>query len=229
MCCGIKDHCNFTPIRVYNPEIKKERSHSGEFYSRKMNRNVFYESKLEKHFFKRLEQSDVVRAYCEQPFKVPYEHHGSHYYVPDVLVCLTDGQCFVTEIKPLLMMVSKEVMTKYQALHDFCNQRGWGTLLSDGVHDIFDLFHFTPNLSLERAILRELSLNRTLMKKDLDRLKETHQGNSIQVAQCILRYKLSYRPVPMLVWKTKEALFCPILQRNGEEKTNDRILEQNTF
>ena len=145
-----------------------------------MNRNVFYESKLEKHFFKRLEQSDVVRAYCEQPFKVPYEHHGSHYYVPDVLVCLTDGQCFVTEIKPLLMMVSKEVMTKYQALHDFCNQRGWGTLLSDGVHDIFDLFHFTPNLSLERAILRELSLNRTLMKKDLDRLKETHQGNSIQ-------------------------------------------------
>ena len=89
-------------------------------------------------------------------------------------------------------MVSKEVMTKYQALHDFCNQRGWGTLLSDGVHDIFDLFHFTPNLSLERAILRELSLNRTLMKKDLDRLKETHQGNSIQVAQCILRYKLSY-------------------------------------
>lgn len=117
-------HCNFIPIRVYNPEIKKERSHSGEFYSRKMNRNVFYESKLEKHFFKRLEQSDVVRAYCEQPFKVPYEHHGSHYYVPDVLVCLTDGQCFVTEIKPLLMMASKEVMTKYQALHDFCNQRG---------------------------------------------------------------------------------------------------------
>lgn len=51
----------------------------------------------------------------------------------------------------------------------------------------------------------------------------------IQVAQCILRYKLSYRPVPMLVWKTKEALFCPILQRNGEEETNDRILEQNTF
>ena len=91
------------------------------------------------------------------------------------------------------------------------------------------MFHFTPNLSLERAILRELSLNRTLMKKDLDRLKETHQGNSIQVAQCILRYKLSYRPVPMLVWKTKEALFCPVLQRRGEEETNDRILEQNTF
>ncbi|MCS3233310.1 hypothetical protein NXW89_29915 [Bacteroides thetaiotaomicron] len=95
-----------TPHRNYDPNKKYLESEAGEFYSNKLQRNVFYESMLEKKFYKRLEKSHEVIYYVEQGITITYDRGK---YTPDAIVFLDDGKGFVVEIKPLTEMANQSV------------------------------------------------------------------------------------------------------------------------
>lgn len=95
-----------TPHRNYDPNKKYLESEAGEFYSNKLQRNVFYESMLEKKFYKRLEKSHEVIYYAEQGITITYDRGK---YTPDAIVFLDDGKGFVVEIKPLTEMANQSV------------------------------------------------------------------------------------------------------------------------
>ena len=217
---------SFSPQRTIQPEQDNGISVTGEYFSAKLQRMVFYESALEKTFFKAVEQSPNVPAYCEQPFTLSMEFNGKTFsYTPDILLQLKDGRRVVIEIKPLAHMVDTEVQRKFQHLSDYCREQGWGCLLTDGKHDLPYLSLYPSNPAFEQALLQALAANRRLTNGYIRSLQKEHGANSLHLARCILRHDLSYRTYPTLLWSTKGGGICQVLKKQIREKN----LVQQTF
>lgn len=72
----------------------------GYFKSYKNNKQLAFESILERDFFTILEFEDDVVSYEEQPFRINYKLNGSSTrYTPDILVTYRDGSQKVFEVK----------------------------------------------------------------------------------------------------------------------------------
>lgn len=74
------------------------------------------------------ERSNRVHSYQEQPCKVRYSRINGErsIYIPDLLICLTDGRMLLIEVKPLWQMAVSDNLIKSQAGHRFAAERGWG-------------------------------------------------------------------------------------------------------
>ncbi len=95
---------------------KNYRSVTGTFASLKNNRNVFYESLLERDFFLTLEFDKTVESYEEQPLQIQYDRYGKKTnYTPDCLVHYNNGDipCIV-EVKFSDEVKEKKVFFKYK-------------------------------------------------------------------------------------------------------------------
>ncbi|MCS2964635.1 RNA polymerase subunit sigma [Bacteroides thetaiotaomicron] len=197
-----------TPHRNYDPNKKYLESEAGEFYSNKLQRNVFYESMLEKKFYKRLEKSHEVIYYVEQGITITYDRGK---YTPDAIVFLDDGKGFVVEIKPLTEMANQSVQKKFKALLDFCEETGLGATLTDGRTDINHIFETIPNLAFEESILQSLKEFKKLTYGKVNELKNKYQVTTIHLLQCIIKNNLSYNSMPTFIWKTKKPIICDLL------------------
>jgi len=210
-----------TPHRNYDPNKKYLESEAGEFYSNKLQRNVFYESMLEKKFYKRLEKSHEVIYYVEQGITITYDRGK---YTPDAIVFLDDGKGFVVEIKPLTEMANQSVQKKFKALLDFCEETGLGATLTDGRTDINHIFETIPNLAFEESILQSLKEFKKLTYGKVNELKNKYQVTTIHLLQCIIKNNLSYNSMPTLIWKTKKPIICDLLL----SPENKMLLKEST-
>ncbi len=92
----------------------------GYFKSYKNNKQLAFESILERDFFTFLEFEDNVLSYGEQPFRINYKlNDASTRYTPDVLVTYNDGSKKVFEVKYQNEIDSdKELQYKLSVLKD---------------------------------------------------------------------------------------------------------------
>jgi len=102
---------------------KNYRSVTGTFASLKNNRNVFYESLLERDFFLSLEFDSTVKSYEEQPLRIQYSRYGRKTnYTPDCLVHYNNGEpsCIV-EVKFSDEIKEKKVflLDKFEQIEDY--------------------------------------------------------------------------------------------------------------
>jgi len=100
---------------------------SGKFPSKKNSRTVSYESQLELAFLYHLEFSPNVRAYVEQPCRIPSP--SGRYYIPDFLIFFNDPLR-----KPLLVEIkysseirknSDRLLIKFEVLEKYATQKGY--------------------------------------------------------------------------------------------------------
>ena len=108
-------------------------SSPGSFWSRKLNRNVTYESKMELAIFTMLEKAPTVLTYCEQPLAIPYwwDTYPCKYF-PDIAVQLEDNRIFLIEVKPMQQWAEARNIAKWNAAIDLCERNGWGFKVMDG-------------------------------------------------------------------------------------------------
>lgn len=125
---------NAMPYRARQRQVSLDgEGHGGSFLSEKMCRDVQFESTLEYAFYLQLEHSDRVVAYQEQPLAIPYELDGTvRRYYPDAFLLLADGRGAVVEIKAKKLLALHENLIKWRALRRFCEQAGYGLLVTDG-------------------------------------------------------------------------------------------------
>jgi len=57
-------------------------------------------------------------------------------YYPDVYFVLADGRGVVAEVKGRSGLVLATNMVKWQVLRQFCEEQGYGRLITDGRHPI---------------------------------------------------------------------------------------------
>ncbi len=132
---------------------------NGQFYSSKTNSVVEYESGLELRFLQQLDSTASVVYYLEQPFVIPYFYDGkNHDYYPDIFLILNDGSGVVVEIKPLKQMCLEQNLVKWRAMRGFCEQNGFGFLITDGVHSVREILSYnSTQIQFVNRIMNSLS------------------------------------------------------------------------
>lgn len=121
------------PLADFGPRrapIKNEVS--GSVYLAKADRQVAYDSGVERQFLSLLDRSPEVKGFVEQPCAIPYDFEGSSTYYPDVLVEFNDGRLLLVEVKDITHLVDARNLSKYAAGRRFAHQRGWGWVVCTG-------------------------------------------------------------------------------------------------
>ncbi|MCD7978719.1 MAG: hypothetical protein LUG51_16855 [Tannerellaceae bacterium] len=169
---------------------------SGKFYSEKCGREIQYESGLELDFIRFLEKSDRVRFYFEQPVQVRYwRGRRKQTYTPDFGVLLDTNEFVIVEVKDLAGMAESKVQMRIEGLLDFCSQRGFGLLLTNGKETIEKINKTRRNRPFEKAVLRAVE-SQVLRKRECRELMKTHQATQNELLKIILKNNLQFNSYP---------------------------------
>ena len=169
---------------------------SGLFYSEKCKRNIQYESGLELEFIKQLEQMKDVVFYFEQPVQIKYRRGKKKLsYTPDFGIYLKSKEFVLAEIKDLTGMLDDKVQMKVEGLMEFCSERGFGLLLTDGKNTFDKLLKVKNNRMLEKEILRAID-GRVLRKKEYNEIQQKCESTQNELLKVIIKHNLRFKPFP---------------------------------
>lgn len=172
------------------------RYRSGVFNSEKCGRDIQYESALELRFIERLESNPHVVFYWDQPVKIPYcRGRRKVYYTPDFGIYLDSGYVVLAEIKELSEMLDYSVQQKTEALMEFCDNRGFGLLLTDGRHTPKDLLKGRVNRRFENELLKALR-GGTLREPECREIMHKCRATAAEMYKAVIRHNLRYRSFP---------------------------------
>lgn len=198
---------------------------SGLFYSEKGKRQIQYESNLELDFIKSLEINKRVQFYFEQPVQIQFwRGRKKQIYTPDFGVYLTTGEFVLVEIKNLPNMLENRVQTKIEGLMQFCSDKGFGLLLTDGKHTFDYMKKYKLNSKFEKAILKALE-DGTLRKNEVELIKKEYNGNTNELLKIIIRNNLQYKSFPLKLSKdNKNQLFRKVFiqKKKFEDLPSDK-------
>ncbi len=125
---------------------------SGYFHSDRHGRLVQYESMLEREILRALDLDARVTAFQEQPVTIEYTlEDGVHTYTPDIAFRLSDGRVILVEVKPPYELGKLVNWRRWQALHDHCQQHGYGMFIGNARTSIVD--HYLASLDYEHTDL----------------------------------------------------------------------------
>jgi len=175
---------------------------SGSFFSKKMFRDVQYESHLELQFLLKLEQAKDIVFYQEQPLVIPYQLEGlARNYYPDVFFAFEDGRGVVVEIKPRYQMALYENLTKWSALYTFCLQNGWGLLVTDGRRPFQQFQQYEIPVEFQTALLSALvnSDDGTISWKEYRNIRDQHNATWNDFLALILKNRLIWTLQPFVL------------------------------
>lgn len=135
----------------------------GTFFSRKMDRDIAYESLLELAALTSLENSGDIDWYQEQPLKIAYTSDGRRrVYYPDILAATSSGRCLLIEVKPVSSMPIALNRAKASAGRDYAHARGWGWVTVDRESTFRDLETHPIPPRAHQVIATELQTHRQL-------------------------------------------------------------------
>lgn len=169
---------------------------SGTYFSKKLNRKVQFESGIEHHFFQRLERHPDVPFYQEQPFAIPYEFDGlTRTYYPDIFFVLKD-KGVVVEIKPRSGMGLYQNLCKWTAMRAFCEERGFGLLVTDSSRTIQEVQSLATDPQFEAALLLRLQRG-PLAWRELRMIRDDYGVKVTEFVATVLRHRLEWRLKPL--------------------------------
>jgi TnsA-like endonuclease N terminal len=182
-------------------KIKKSyRSCTGYFASYKNNKQISFESVLERDFFMLLEFDKDVVSYIDQPFRIFYELSNiKTRYTPDVLVTYVDNTQKVFEVKyqneidsdiqlQHKLSILKDVIWQQKSLlFDTFTDKGIDSTFIDNAKFLYK-FAFLPK-------------NHNLTSKIKEILSDNKMGISVQnILKTISTNKYEYLPLIPYIW-----------------------------
>lgn len=161
---------------------------AGSFFSKKLGREVCYESGLERDALAALEASSAIEWYQEQPISITYVWRGrERRYYPDIIAALHDGRRLLIEVKPLMSMPVALNRVKAEAGRKYASFRGWGWVSVDGRRTENDLERYAIPEASFRAIQTELAAWGRLTWPQVLRLRSDTAVNGQDVAAFIVQ------------------------------------------
>lgn len=182
------DYIYTKPVREVNFDNE---SYAGDFYSKKMNKKIQYESQLEKEILSILENANKVIFYTVQPFKIPYYYHKERTYIPDIFCVLDDGRGVVIEVKPRFHMALDLNIQKHKALRRYCEKEGYGMLITDSRTSIQELIMYNYNNDFEKELIERLK-HSSIKWGELSKLKLKYCIGYRDIASIVLKNNLIY-------------------------------------
>lgn len=175
-------------VQLSSQRIVNDSDIAGHFYSQKLARTVQYESGLELNIMTRLERSDQISFYQEQPVAIPYSFKDKlRMYYPDLLVATVDGRCLIVEVKPTDSMALSVNRAKANAGRAWAHARGWGWLVVSDRHTLRQLEqHFIPAAKW-MLIENELNASGVLTWREMMGLRTLHELTRLDLTAYIIQ------------------------------------------
>jgi len=165
----------------------------GKFFSDKLNREVNYESWLEREFLYSLELCDEVESYQEQPVSIFYKDGDRmRYYTPDVLIIFKNRTVVIVELKSQFYMPIYKTIVKGRVLWEFCKTKGFGMTITDGKWSIKRLQQLPVLVEFEKDVLKQVA-EHPLNWDEYLKIKETHKSTFLDLAAVIIKNKLTWK------------------------------------
>ena len=101
---------------------------TGEYFSVKTNKSLYYASSYEHMAFEKLENDNDVFSYNRAKIAIKYvrpDDHRFHRYVPDILAEMKDGSKMLIEIKPTSMLEDEIIKAKIVAAQLYCDKKNY--------------------------------------------------------------------------------------------------------
>jgi hypothetical protein len=116
--------------------------------SKKNGGTIPYESQIEFKCLALLEASAKVKRYAVQAVRIPL--NKAQNYHPDIFIWTAEEHCVLCEVKPVQEMGFFEQWLKWKAMRAYCDEHGYGMLITDGSIAIQDLdAHKVPSILVE--------------------------------------------------------------------------------
>lgn len=190
-------------IRKIKTMVFKGRNsyYTGKFFSRKMNREVHYNSLEHLHFLLNLEYQKEIRSYYEFPFKVSYnfEEHVTAIF-PQVFYIYNNRKGVVVEIIPISRMALRSEIIRLKALKKFCWEKGYGILVTDGRYSIKQVKEMPVNPEFKREIIEILEKG-DMIKEVLYEIKKRHKISTEEFTAFVLQNKITWESTPFIMRK----------------------------
>lgn len=174
-----EDFKYYASARKSNPGIGL--THQGEYFSDKMQKNMIYDSELERKFMIMLEKSERVKYYASQPFHIKYGvsyHFGekrsydNKRYYPDFIVALDTGERLIIEMKNYFHLVDFRSKMKYELLKKISSESGYGFIIStNGKHILEEAVDYPIDSGFEKAILQKFELVKSISYREFLAIK----------------------------------------------------------
>lgn len=147
-----------------------------------------YESGLELNILTRLERSDRVSYYQEQPALIPYIFKGRKLnYYPDLFVATVDGRGLLVEVKPTDNMALSINRAKANAGRAWAHARGWGWLVVSDRHTFRQIEEHIIPASKWALIDNELKASGVLTWRDMISLRMQHGLTRFELTAYIIQ------------------------------------------
>lgn len=207
---------------------QKERYKSGLYYSEKCARHIQYESGLELKFIEdHLENNHAVLFYWEQPIRVPfYRGKIRTTYTPDFGAYLRSGEFVLVEVKSLAEMIDHRVQAKTEGLMEFCSRRGFGLLLTNGMHTPKDLLKGRVNRMLEKEICAALE-DGPIRRYEIRDLMNRCEATQSELHRAVIRLDLKFKPFPFKLQRGNQSpIFRAVFfgKKRYDELVSERFL-----
>ena len=111
--------------RGFEPAMHHRR---GKYYSKKLNRELYYKSSYELKAFMLLDADPNVVDYEYEPLPIEYVKPGTNYnsnYLIDLKVIYADGRTELIEVKPKKRSYGEIEQAKSKAATEYCEQNGY--------------------------------------------------------------------------------------------------------
>ena len=140
-------------------------------YKTKTGNRIDYDSATELKMLKYLDNSNLAASIGGQNLCLRYStaFTSKKYYYPDIVTLTNDGYIAVIEVKPVTAMSYNIVLDKYDALADYCEEKGYLYMMIDPDHDFMtydDLYDLKINSDLFE-MFEEFEEQRSKSKKPL--------------------------------------------------------------
>lgn len=193
---------NFKAKEIFD-SLHKERdtfdfNNNGTQKLSKFDKEVAYESKLEKEIIKSYSKCTFVTNIKTQSLVINYKYKGKIcQYYPDIQILINNELLAIIEVKPAYHMVDSLNMAKYKALKNYCEQNGFGYAMIDD--------HLN---SMEK--LKKLHVEKNIYDDFIDYVKENSQINYCQFKNFKTLYNIKTIELEKVILDNPKILECKI-------------------
>lgn len=174
---------------------------TGAFFSKKCQRDIFYESNEEYLAYQIMEESPKIVWYQEQPTLIPFHFFAKSFsYCPDLAVVTGEGQCFVIEVKIRSGLVEMFTLRKALAALGYLHPKGIGYILTDSRGTTLpDLAKIPVPPLLVQRFDEVLSQSEVITYANFKKLSQELKFSSKELYSLIINHDLCFERYPLRI------------------------------
>lgn len=164
-------------------------NNTGKIKLKKTNGYIEYESLTEKRVLEMLEACSFVKYIKTQSLVIPFQNFRENFeYYPDIQILTNDKKLVIIEIKPLIYMMERASIFKYNLLKEYAFKNNYAYAFIDDRYNSFDdVMNREIPIELENVFLTFVKERKYILYEDFKNFKKEYNCKLIDVVSIVIK------------------------------------------